>query len=265
MIATDFEFNNQKASDYDLIICSFDGEIQTATGGEIEFNTVKAPDSDKFTFYGAQYSSVLEWRFSIIKKPCVYSNDPYFSTFEERQIFKWLGKRDGYHYLRFLQDDVEEDIYYNVKISVSPHQIYGKTVGYDLVVTSDSTFGYSSLIIKRATINKEKPLNLYIDNDTNNYLLPEIYITGLGDFYISNENDPERNITKGKMTKFVDIKSTDKIYMNSEHGIVLGILTEKFVSWNFLRLLDGKNIIVTDSENNITLEFRYREVRRVVI
>lgn len=267
MFATDFIFNAQRASDYDLVICSFDGEYQTATGGEVEFEVVKSPDSDKFNFYGAQYNTPLEWNFSIIKNPCFYKNDSdteIISREEERAIYKWLARRDGYHWFSFCQDENEDDILYNVQIKVSPHQVNGKTIGFDLIVTSDSAFGYTPLQRKKAVINNEKPLILYIDNDSSNYILPEVKITGSGDFYIANSSDIEMKASDNKAPKFTGVLSTDKIFMDSENKFLNGISFDKF-NCRFLRLVDGKNIITTNSTSDVNIEIYYRETRRVIV
>lgn len=267
MFATDFIFNGQRASDFDLVICSFDGEYTTATGGDAEFNVVKSPDSDKFNFYGAQYNTPLEWTFSIIKNPCILKNDSKtddFSNEEERIINKWLARRDGYHWLNFCQDENEDDILYKVQIKVRPRQVAGKTIGFDLTVTADSAFGYTPLQKKKATINKTKPLVLHIDNDTDNYILPKVTIQGQGNFYIANNNDVEMSASKNKAPKFTDILSSDKILMDSENKFLNGISFDKF-NCRFLRLVDGKNVITTDSESDINLEIYYREVRRVIV
>lgn len=268
MFATDFIFNGQRASDFNVVICSFDGEFQVASGGEVELIVVKSPDSDKFTFYGAQYNTVLTWTFSIAKKICSPTEDMYFSQYEERQIAKWLLQRDGYHWFSFIQSENEEDILYNVNITMHPRQIGGRTIGFDLVVTSDSSFGYTPLITKKAIINPNKPLVFYIDTDTKNYLLPVTYITGNGDFYICNEND-----STTRHCEFKNMNASTSVMMDSENEIIPGILPDNF-NWTFLRLVDGKNTIIvapiniengTPLDGDIELEIKYREIRRVVV
>lgn len=264
MFATDFVFNGQRASDYNLVICSFDGEYQPATGGEVEFDVVKPPENDRYTFYGAQYDSVLEWNFSIIKNPCkkTYHDNFYFTNDEERAIYKWLQCRDGYHWFNFCKEYEDAEVLYNVKINIAPHFIGGKTAGFDLTVTADSAFGYTPLQKKKAIINKSKPLILYIDTDTNNYLLPETYITGSGVFYISNDNDPVRNNSNGKASSFTNVSGT--IFMDSENMILDGLSLDNF-NGEFLRLVDGKNVISTNSSSNIVIEIYYREIRRIAV
>ena len=271
MFTTDFIFDGQRASDHGLVICSFDGDYQPVTGGEVEFEVVKPPDNDKFDFYGAQYTTPLEWNISIMKNSCKFSGeDIYFTNEDERIIYKWLQKRDGYHWFTFCNKYQDGEVHFNVKINIAPRYIGGRTVGFDLVITADSSFGYTDLKKKVGTLSKTSPFTIYIDTDTKNYLLPEVYITGSGSFYISNDNDPVRNKANKKAAEFGTDLTIDKnpvsgtIYMNSEYGIIDGINLSNF-NCRFLRLVDGKNVFTTNSTSAIKMEIYYREVRRIVV
>lgn len=264
MFATDFVFNGQKASDYELVICSFDGGLSAASGGEMEYAVVKPPNSDEYEFYGGQFNTVLEWNFSVMKNPCKYTEDEelFFSKYEERQLFKWLQKRDDYYWFRFLDDDSSEEIWYKVTINIIPHQFGGKTIGFDLTATANSSYGFSPTITRTAVIDSETPLILYVDTDSQNYILPVVDIIGTGTFTITNESDPGRKL---KPAKFIDVDVNKKIHMNSEYGIITGIPSPDNFNWNFLRLIDGKNIIKTNSDTDIYITFEYNEIRRVIV
>ncbi len=263
MFATDFLFDNNRASDFGLMIGSFNNETLTATGGDIEYNIVKTPDRDTFDFYGAQLNTVITWNFSIVKNPCL-SNDqsPCFSQYEESQIAQWLLKQDGYRWFQFDQKGYE-DVYYKVHINMLPYQTGGKTVGFNLMVTSDCGYGYSEEIIKKYTINKDNPIRLDIHSDINSYILPLLELNGTGNFYISNNSDLSQNKLNGKATDLQNITKT--IMMNSSTNTISGISSPNDFNWYFLRLVNGVNHIVTDSENNIDIKFTYREPRRIIV
>lgn len=257
MFATDFLFDNNRASDFGLIIGSFDGEFETATGGDIEYNVVKAPNNDRFDFYGAQLNTVITWNFSIVKNPCLYNGDEYyFSQYEESQIAKWLLKQDGYKWFQFDQEGYE-DVYYQVQINMLPHQVSGKTVGFDLTVTSNCGYGYSEQILKEFILNSKKPILLNIYSDTNSYILPNISLTGTGNFYIRNINDTSQN-----KTELCNVHN--EIIMDSQNDIIKGISPNDF-NWIFLRLVNGTNEIVTNSVNDIKVKILYREPRKVIV
>ena len=138
MFATDFLFDQHYASDFGLMICSFDQSPETASGGEIEYNTVKTPGRDRFSFYGAQRNTAIEWHFSICKNPD-QNQTSYFTQYEESRIAKWLLQTDGYKLFHFCQEGYE-DIFYHACINMTPHQFLGQTVGFDLTVTSDCAY-----------------------------------------------------------------------------------------------------------------------------
>ena len=256
MYATDFLFDTNKLSDFNCIICSFNGEIATATGGEIEFNSVKSPNKDRYNFYGAQFNNVLTWNFSICKNPC-NSDDMYFDQYEESKLAEWLLRTDGYKWLQFDQEGWE-DICYSVKFDMIPHQVGGETVGFDLTATSDCGYGFSQEQKKKFILNSSTPYNLYITNDMNMVSYPHLSITGSGYFYISNDCD-----SNNKYSEFSNITGT--ITMNSKDEIILNVPTPNDFNWYFLRLVNGTNIITTNSKIDLKIEMTYREIRRVIV
>lgn len=276
MFAEDFLFHHHRASDFGFMICSFDGDSGTVSGGEIEYHVVKTPDRDKFTFYNSQFNTALVWNFSICKDP--FKNDNlYFDQYEESQVAKWLLKTDGYHWFQFDQDGYE-DIFYRVYINMVPHQISGRTVGFDLTVTSDCAYGFTDIITKKATINSSTPLKLNIHSDINTYILPYIKINGVGDFYLSNDSDLSQNQLNGKETHLMNVKNitvmdseNDMIGIwDSEKEIITDFHSPNDFNWYFLRLVNGVNIITTNfqngiGENGIEIEIKYREPRRVIV
>lgn len=262
MYASNFYFDGHYASEFDLIICSFDSEMSEATGGEIEFNIVKSPSNDRYDFYGSNFNSVLEWKFSIMKNICNLTQDQYvFTESEERQIRKWLTKINGYRWISFLQEGY--DVYYNVYINVTSHQVDGMTIGFDLIVTSDCGYGFSNIIQKDIEISADKPCILNICNDLGTYIYPKITINGSGDFYLSNNKDLEQNIENEKESRFYNISS--EVVVDSENDIVQGLTNPDDFNWHNLRFVDGLNEITTNSSSTLSLHFEYREPRRVIL
>lgn len=281
MIATDFIFDGKRASDYGLMIVSINSNNENvASGGDMEYSVAKTPNSDRFTFYGSQFNNVLTWNISVVKDPCQCVS-PSISAYEESEIAKWLMKTDGYRWFQFDQEG-HENIYYKVYINIIPNQIAGSTIGFDLTITSDCAYGFSNIITKQATINASNPFKFYVDNNINNYVYPIVTIQRnilsenstldnniidnsqetTDDFYIYNANDVEQNINNDKVSQFKNI-NIEKVTMDSDNEIITGIVPNQF-NWYFLRLLNGKNTIVTNSESNIGIKIEYREIRRVI-
>lgn len=261
MFAMDFLFDGQRASDFNLMICSFNGESETVSGGEVEYNVVKTPGRDRFTFYGSQLNSVLQWNFSICKNPCRNTNQSsqYFDQYEESMVSKWLIKTDGYRYFQFDQPGYE-DIFYNVCFNITPHQINGHTVGFDLTATSDCGYGFTDIIKRKAIIKYGVDFKLNVHSDINTYILPLVKIKGVGNFYIKNNSDIMQ-----KESDFENVSSTKQIIMDSDCDSIYGIDNPNDFNWYFLRLVDGINNITTNSITDIEIEIQYREPRYIKI
>lgn len=260
MFATDFIFDDKRASDLDLIICSFNSEGETVTGGEIEHEVIKAPNTDKFEDYGAQFNTVLTWKFSLIKNPYNnYGDAMYFDQYSESEVMKWLTRKKGYKWFHFDQEGYD-DVWYKVYINATPHQVAGRTVGFDLTVTSNCGYGFSSLVTKSSTINSSYPATININTDIDDYIKPYIEIQGSGDFKIYNEND-----TTATAMELKNLNMSQKITLDSDYEIVTGLSSPADFNFHFLRLIDGENTITTDSESYIVIEMQYREVRMVAV
>ena len=269
MFATDFMFDGQRASDFGCMVCSFDGGLQPVSGGEVEYNTIKTPGRDAFTFYSSQFNSPATWSFSICKNPC-RCKDMHFSQYEESMIMKWLVKTDGYRWMQFEQEGYE-DIFYRVMINALPHQVAGRTIGFDLTATSDCAYGFTDVIKKKAHIGLNTPLRLHIHSDINTYILPVMKIkykpTNPRPLSFDNCRNG-RYLSWGNadsiLGKPIKIENMSQdITMDSDTGIIEGLASPNDFNWSFLRLADGMNVIMTDHGLDVEIEIQYREPRYV--
>ncbi len=277
MIATDFYLDGLYASDFDLIIASVNGgNSDDVSGGGVEYSVAKTPDNDEFKYYTHQWNEPLVWNLTLVKNPCASNN--YYFTYEEcRQITKWLQSTGKYRWIHF-EEEGYEDLFYNVYINVSVNQVAGKTVGFNLVITSNCGYGFSDERVIKKTVNENADLDLLIDSDIKTYIYPyiefECISPQLSDeyFYIYNESDVEQNALNGKDSKIdVPIFDTDKCIMDSKNSIFYitddnnFVKQSTFFNYYFIRLLDGHNLIKTTSSFDVNLTIKYREPRMVII
>lgn len=263
MYATDFFYNGHYASEFGLLICSYGGGNEdVADGGDIEFSTIKAPNNDSYNYFGGSFNEVLEWKFGVMKNTCK-NNDLYFNQREESTVAKWLLQKKNYKWFQFDQEGYE-DVYYKVLINAKPHQIGGKTVGFDITVTSNCGYGWSKEIEKKGTLTKNSPIKLELDNDLSDvYTLPEIMLIPKKNSVsldLKNNADDTQPATK------IKISSERTVVMDSVNDIIKGIDDyDKDFNWYFIKLKDGTNIISTTSDVEVDYEIRYRETRRVIV
>lgn len=269
MYATDFMFNGQRASDFGCMVCSFDGGPQPVSGGEIECNALKTPGTDTFTFYGSQFNSPLTWTFSLCKNPRK-NKDMHFSQYEESMIMKWLTKTDGYRWIQFEQEGYE-DIFYKVMINALPHQVAGRTIGFDLTATSNCAYGFTDVITKTASIEFLRPLVLNIHSDIDTYILPimKVKYKTSNPNPLSFDNCRENSFSSwgssdSILSKPIKIENMSQdVTMDSDMGIVEGLTKPNDFNWSFMKLVNGTNVIMTDHGRDIEIEFQYREPRYV--
>lgn len=170
----DFIFDGISSKEYGLLICSFDGDTSgIATGGnKIEFNTFKAPNSNRWAKTVAAYNEQLTFSFQICKNPC---NDGHEEPFTEREIafiMRWLVRKD-YKYLTFIQEGYE-DIHYNCQINVERYLVSGQCYGFELTVLCDAPFGWSDIKTTTISSSTSKSVNIYDASDEIGILYPSV-------------------------------------------------------------------------------------------
>lgn len=167
MICTNFIFDNESLSDYGMIVCTFGDNNETSwSGGDITFNTQKAPSNDVHTFYTSSAETPLSCTFDICKNPCLMNKDgiEYVTQDEYSALSRFLKRRDGFHWMQFDNEGFE-DIYFNAKFDMQPKEICGRTVGFTLTMTTDSPYGYSRLVTKSFELSATSPTKSFINYD----------------------------------------------------------------------------------------------------
>lgn len=167
--------------------------------------------------------------------------DSEISIEKERAIAKWLMK-PGYKWTRFLNDrDGSESLWYKCNVSVTPHQLFGTTIGFDLIFTSNCAYGFTDEQVRTHTINSSGSWRLNVDTDINEYVYPVVTLNGIGEIELYNENDLEQNLTNAKQTK-VMVKSD---VSNEIDEVIVGT-----ISPNNTKKVSGTSISIDDATDN---------------
>ena len=159
MFADDFLFNNQKASDFGLIISSDTSGEAIVSGGEIDISSVRPPDRDSFDYYVGKLDSPVQFTFSVLKYSCDNPNDVYVTPEEESRIARWLirkAKTEGYGWLQFDQEYYRDICYHVCFTDMKPIQVVGRTVGFELTCISDCGYGFTNEKKHKIRRNKKK-------------------------------------------------------------------------------------------------------------
>lgn len=134
MKTTDFEYDGMLASDYGFMVCSFDdgGTDTIEYGSSINFDTISMRNGKKFSLINSGYDDAADFTFQICKDPSVFNDsEMYFTIEEQRKVYRWLNRNDGYHELKIFTDDFGA-IVFNGSFNISAITLNTEVVGFEL-------------------------------------------------------------------------------------------------------------------------------------
>ncbi len=268
MVCQDFIYDEERLSDYGFIICSFGGSDSSWSGGDINFTTIKAPDSDIHTFYTSSTDEPLSCTFSICKNPCGHSNFMTVTREEYSSISRWLKRSDGFHWLQF-DNEWYEDIYFNSKFNVQPHQVGNETIGFDLTINTDSPYAYGKYQEKDFSLTKDIDFSFKNYSDKTGNIYPVVTITpqadGKIDLLTGVESRPfQRTLINN------EVKRGKTIILDGNNDYINGIDNPNNFNFEFPVISNTYNDRVTYFKLNTgsvdcDIKIEYRLIRMVVV
>lgn len=196
MYAKDFEYDGQSLSDFNCIVCDFDGSSGTvfaSAGSSITFNKATRNYGRNNFLAGIQYDECITATFDICKDPDVtFYDDMYFTSDECRDIMRWLN-RDNFYKFRVLYDDDDIDtFYYNASFNVEKIKIGERVCGLRLTMETDMPFAYGAeqkftYTVTRTTTLKDYLVKDISDNIGDIYTTVHIVCAAAGDLTITNK------------------------------------------------------------------------------
>ena len=278
---TDFEFDGERASDYGLMVGSFEsnGVETVSSGADLSFSQIKASGSSQFNLYEAQYEAPYTTTFQVVKNPCAYNSqdDMYFSTTEISSIQRWLCRK--YRYYKFkINDENYRDIYWKGTFSSKQITLNGQVVGLELTLNTDAPYAYLDEIIieidcSRATNEQPISFNIYDVSDEEGYIYPNVKITMLEDVTDEKGLRLENESMSNKITVIKNCVSGEVINIDGQHQIITttSALQSRQLSKNFNYLFprivntykENKNTFTCNRKCMITIS--YSPIRKVGI
>ena len=157
MLATDFEYDGVKLSDFGFTLCEFDsssGMEEVSVGSVITFNTVSRHSGKIYGLPSTRYDETIEVTFSACKSPCDYSAIEVTSE-ELHDITRWLNRRE-FLKMQFLYDDDDmtgrQNVYYNASFNIAKVSLNGVIYGFTATMITNSPFGYGDEITETISV-----------------------------------------------------------------------------------------------------------------
>lgn len=220
MYITDFEYANRRLSEFNCIMCSFDGSTgmqDVDIGCDITFNTVKNNHSSVHSKTSSTYENVYTVTFSIMKNPCYYQGDDiYMTDVETRAIIKWLN-RHGHYKFKYYNEQFENlDVCYYGSFNIRQKMFGGRVAGLTLTFTANTPYAFGDEIENKINVtNIDRPVVLYCDSDEIGITYPNIKITCLEDGLFEM-----KNITTGTCLSIDNCIKGETIIMDGEHKLI---------------------------------------------
>lgn len=234
MYYTDFEYDNQRLSDFGCIVCQIleDGSTKTVNvGSQITFNTIHNPNTNKFSRVSAQYDEAFTSTFEVCKNPCGNDND-VFTPEEVSYLTRWLNRKTYKKFKMVYEDGELSNVYYNASMNVEPITLAGRIIGLQLVLITDAPFAYYDEVEYTMEFTKDNLSHSYYDiSDEIGYIYPSSMIIEIlqdGDFEISNSQD----ITE--KTIITDCKAGEIIAIIENKVITSSIRESLYNNFNFI-------------------------------
>ena len=259
---SNFVFDGISNEVYGIICVKFgttSGADTVSGGGETELNTEKTPHSSKFHIASQEYSKPLSYTFQVINK-----DGSDIDENKERSIKKWLCKRGEYRKLEI------DNIRYNNKwflanITNPQLLVVSDVVGIEFTVACNAPFGYASSLPKKYNIAaNNQQIKLYIDNDDDSCIYPDLEITVLENcnLNITNSTEPLHRVFTINNVKANEVITIKGDIPNIQSSLASHNIWKDF-NKRWLRFADGLNTLTVSNRCNITLS--YNEPRKVGI
>ena len=210
MKAIDFEYDGVLASEQGITICSFDSDDQDTVdyGSKINFDTVSMRNGKEFGLVNSGYDEAGEFTFQICK---ILSNkgSHYFSTDEQRFVYRWLNRNDGFHTLKIVTFD-NQTILFEGSFNIEVIEYCGKVIGFELTFTMGKPFATQDLKTITHTFTANEKFTITDESNDIGYIYPDIQIKCKSNGDLKLYNSVEDRTTIIKNCKSGETISVDK-------------------------------------------------------
>ncbi|RKJ52300.1 hypothetical protein D7X25_15605 [bacterium 1XD42-8] len=267
IFGSDFILGTFRLSDYGMILASFDmgGSVEDSLG--MSRSTVEAflGDSPVPVYLGEGYTDKLRPQVTFVKNPKMYKGSKmYFSEKECRNIFRTLTGIQGYEWMKVINPEDEDDIWYRGKINdVNVKRVNGMVVGIILMMECDSCLGWSNETKIHLSFLANQPIRIHSNtDDLCHYIYPHVTIKAKnpGTLRLTNHTD---NYT----TEIKNVKANEEIILDSKHELISSSLVHPLLLNDFnlhwVRLLPDENELSINMD--AVISFVYRVPRKAVL
>ena len=264
-MVTDFIFDGQSLSGFGYMLSSFNGvndeNIEVST---LEYTDIKSPLSDVSHKVATSYPNNYTKTIQISKSMCANNEDFILTNDDVSTLTKWLCRKE-YKLFKWVDDDDDDEIFYEVHCKVSKVLVFGICYGLEITIESNRPFGITREInyIRELQANEDFEVTVYSDEE--GYIYPNIEITlrQAGNLTITNQIENRNTVIKNCINNEVlTIKGSDILQITSNNPN--HFLATDF-NYKFPRLYNEYRNTVNTLSSNLpcSIKISYHGIRKV--
>lgn len=268
----DFEFDKERASDYGLIVGSFQGDagIETlSSGSDLVLNQSSPSRSDTFLMHHSDYAEPFTYTFQVIKNYCTAKNgDITLSPKEVSSIQRWLCRRNSHCKFKIYENGYD-NIYWMGSFHSRQISLNGTIVGLELTFTADAPYAYSEPISLTFDCKENISFDFYDMSDEEGAIHPHMEITLLKEsdtpyeFTLSNSLDNRIMKISGCTKNEIITIDGKNLTIKSSKPSHISLATD--FNYFFPKIINtyysSKNVFTPNVDCRIT--FTYSPIRKV--
>ena len=152
------------------------------------------------------YDEAGEFTFQICKDPYMQLNrgNKYFTTDEQRFVYRWLNRNDGFHILKIVTSE-NQTMLFKGSFNIETIEFCGKVIGFELTFTMGKPFATQDCKTITHTFKANEQFTIIDESDDIGYIYPDIQIKCLssGDLIITNSIENRTTTIKNCSTNEV--------------------------------------------------------------
>ena len=259
----DWMLGDFQASDYGLLAASFSsgGSSDDDIGMSISIREEFIGHNPVPVYIGQEYTDKLKPQVTLVKNPCVFHENVYFTENDCRAVLRKVIGYNGYQWMRLIHDNPDENLWYQAKVvNVSYQRMGGRVAGILLDLECDSCFAWSKEYA--ITINAKANQKFSIYNNTDDlyhYVLPVTTIapTVSGELSIINH-------TENRETRITNLSADEVLTMDSKNELLSSskshtLLLNDF-NLHYIRFVPDRNEFSVNQDASV--QFKYRVPRK---
>lgn len=262
LFCNDWMLGDFQASDYGLIVASFSSgsSSEDETGIGISIQEQFIGNHPIPVYIGQEYNNKLKPQITLVKNPCMH-DEVYFTENDCRAVLRKVVGYNGYQWMRLINDNPDENLWYKAKVvNVSYQRMGSKVAGILLEMECDSCFAWSKEYIVTMNAKANQTFTIYNNtDDLYHYVFPVTTVspTVAGEISITNH-------TENWETRIANVSASEILTMDSKNellssGKAHASLLNDF-NLHYIRFVPGRNEFIVNQD--AVIQFQYRVPRK---